>query len=193
MRHMRLVLLTVATVAALALPGVARAGETPNPALAACVAEYQQLGPAGFMAKYGAAETAKSACVRAKGGAVVQPVDSEPLKPVQPLTNEAMRAVLGKLCARESSETGKRACMQAKVAQAQAIIVSCRSILSVKSAFEQCIKRTLGTTTGNKGESGERVAKKACEAEVRSLGYDAFQAKYGKGQAGLGACVRAKR
>jgi hypothetical protein len=127
--------------------------------------------------------------VQANGGTTVQ-------QPVtKPATNDLGKAVAAHLCAGESSEAGKRACIQAKLAQAQTILSSCSASAGAsKSALEQCIKQAVGIKTGdNTGNSGyaEKAAMTACAAETKALGYDAFQQKYGRGKDGLAACLRA--
>src|SRR3954469_88654 len=102
----------------LAAPGFARAADTPSPALTACMAQYQQLGAAGFAAKYGAGDAGKRACMQANGGTTTtQPVQTP--KPAPPATSDLGKAIAGQLCARESSDAGKRSCMEAKLAQAK--------------------------------------------------------------------------
>jgi hypothetical protein len=198
---MRLVLLTAAGVAALVTAGFAQAGETPNPAVAACIAQYQQLGTAGFAAKYGVGDAGRGACLAANGGTTTQPAKPvqpvQPAKPVQPATSDLVKAILGRLCTNESSDAGKRSCMQTKVAQAQTILVACGpSLTTGKSAFEQCVKQAMGasvkTTTRPPNDPGKN-ARSACETEARAIGIDAFQVKYGKGVDGVAACLRAHR
>jgi hypothetical protein len=181
----------VAVSAVLVAPGVARAGETPNPGVTACIAQYTQLGAAGFVAKYGTGDAGKRACVQANGGTTVQQPVTKPV--TQPGTNDLGTAVAAHLCAGESSEAGKRACIQAKLAQAQTILSSCSASAGAsKSALEQCIKQAIGTKTPTQGNA-EKAAMSACAAEAKALGYDAFQQKYGRGKDGLAACLRARR
>jgi hypothetical protein len=232
---MKSLLLLLAASAALAAPGLARATETPNPAAAACYAQYQQLGAAGFAAKYGTGEAAVKACLQANGGtttAKTKPVEtSNPAAAAcyaqyrqlgatafaarygtgeagtkaclqanggtttaKPLTDDVTRTVVAYICSHESSEAGKRACLQTKLAQAQGLIARCRSTAgTAKGAFELCIKQALGAAakTGANAETATRAA--ACAAEVKALGYDAFQQKYGRGKDGVAACLRTKR
>jgi hypothetical protein len=189
MRPMKILLLIVATSAALAAPGLARATETPSPAVAACYAQYQQLGATGFTAKYGTGDAGKKACLQANGGTT----------DAKPVTDDVTRTVVAYMCSSESSEAGKRACLQTKLAQAQALVAGCRSTAgTAKGAVELCIKQALGVaakTKDNTEKAGnaEKAAKAACEAEVKTLGYDAFQQKYGRGKDGLAACLRTKR
>jgi hypothetical protein len=188
-RPVKAFLRIMAVSAVLVVPGFARAGETPNPALTACVAQYVQLGAAGFTAKYGAGDAGKRACLQANGGTTVQPVG-------QPGTSDLGNYIAAKLCTGESTDAGKRACIQAKLAQAKAILTSCTaSAGGSKSAFEQCIKQALGVKTGGttttSSGSAEKAALTACATEAKALGYDAFQRKYGRGKDGLAACLRA--
>ena len=67
----------LAACVALVLPGLSRADEPPSTAVAACKAEYMQLGAAGFIAKYGAGETF-GACLAAHGGSTTRPSLSVP-------------------------------------------------------------------------------------------------------------------
>jgi hypothetical protein len=180
--HVKALLRIVAVSAVLVAPGFARAGETPSPGVTVCIAQYTQLGATGFAAKYGTGDAGKRACVQANGGTTTQPG-----------TNDLGKAIAAQLCARESSEAGKRTCIQAKLAQAQALLASCSASAGTsKSGLEQCLKQSLGIKPPTQGNT-EKAALSACAAEAKALGYDAFQQKYGRGKDGLAACLRARR
>lgn len=162
---------------------------------AACKAEYLQLGAAAFISKYGAGESF-GACLRAHGVTTAPAGDAAPAN-----------GIAARLCEIEYKQSGaeafaakygvgnaaKHACLQAKTPQAQAIVAHCQH-------DETCIKVALGITTGD-GNAPEKpkakphadgatgVAAALCVAEAKTLGKDAFRAKYGHD--GLEACVKA--
>jgi hypothetical protein len=235
----------LAVSVALALPGLTLADETPNPALAACKAEYVQLGADGFAAKYGAHE-AFGACLAAHGGAATTAPTPPQAGPEAACKAEYLQlgaaafvskygagesfgaclrargvtaapgsdtgpanGIAARLCGVEYKQAGadafaakygigdaaKHACLQAKTPQAQAIVTQCKQ-------DETCIKAALGVTTGDANapekpkakphaDGSTSVAAALCAAEGKTLGKDAFQAKYGKGRDGFAACVKA--
>jgi hypothetical protein len=194
------VTLLAAIVVALGVPMLALASDTPSPAVAACKAEYQQLGQAAFASKYGAGEAGYRACVQAHGGTVPSQGDKKP---------DYAAGIASALCQAElkqsgadafaakygSGDAGKHACQQAQAAQAQAILSRCAS--SDTKALEACIKQALGIPAGGGDnpsggdDAAARVAQALCYAEAKALGKDAFQAKYGTGKDGLVGCVHA--
>jgi hypothetical protein len=94
-----------------------------------------------------------------------------------------------------SGDAGKRACLQANTAEAQAIATKCKAI--GMDGFQQCVKQALGVASGDTqpkvghDDATAYVAQALCAAEASSLGRDAFAAKYGGGNEVFGACVRA--
>ena len=168
MRWKLLALLVVAS--ALAAPSSAFADGAPNPA-AACKAEYVQLGADAFKAKYGATEP-YAACLAAHGGTTTKPPATKPT-PAQPAS-------------------GPEAACRAEYVQLGAAAFGAK--YGTKEAFGACVKAH--TTTPKSGSAGSAgmaasVAQALCTAEGRSLGKDAFRAKYGQGRDGLAACVKA--
>ena len=180
--------------------GGTTAPATPQPGPeAACKAEYLQLGPAAFVSKYGAGESLR-ACLRAHGVAIAAPSSD----------TATANGIAARLCEVEYRQSGadafaakygvgeaaKHACLQAKAPQAQAIAAQCRN-------DETCIKAALGITTNNAkapekatkakphADGSTSIAAALCIAEGKTLGRDAFQAKYGKNRDGLVACVKA--
>ena len=152
----------LATSVALALPGLCLADETPNPALSACKAEYVQLGPAGFVAKYGATETL-GACLAAHGGsATTAPTSTGP-----EAACKAEYLQLGAAAFVAKYGTGETfgACLKA------------RNVTTAPSA---------DTAPAN------GIAARLCELEYKQSGADSFAAKYGAGDAAKRACLLAK-
>ena len=188
--------------AVLAMPAFAFADESPSPALAACRAEYQQLGATAFVAKYGTGDAGLHACLQAHGGTQ----SGETGK-----TEGPAAGIAAQLCELEYKKVGtiafatkygtgdaaKRACLQANAAQAQAIVASCKTL--GKDGFERCVKQALAPANGDakpkpkegNGDVTGYVAQALCAAEASSLGRDAFVAKYGGGTEVFGACVKA--
>jgi len=193
--------LVVLAALACSVTAFADSGPLP-PAVAACKAEYQQLGPGGFAAKYGAGDAGLRACVQQHGGTKQQP---------QPTGSQVVGSVAYALCAADykqlgangfaakygSGDTGRKACLQAKAAQAQTILSQCQASAGAdKTALERCIKNALGSPTGAAGGNtgGEvvgTVAYALCAADYKQLGANGFAAKYGSGDAGKKACLQA--
>ena len=152
----------LATSVALALPGLCLADETPNPALSACKAEYVQLGPAGFVAKYGATETL-GACLAAHGGsATTAPTSTGP-----EAACKAEYLQLGAAAFVAKYDTGETfgACLEA---------------------------HSVVTTPSGDAAPANGIAARLCELEYKQSGADSFAAKYGAGDAAKRACLLAK-
>jgi hypothetical protein len=124
-----------------------------NPAVAACKAEYQQLGATGFAAKYGQSDAGLKACVVAHGGTPPPPNGTEP-----PKAGDPTRSVAQALCAAEARSLGKdgfqaqygsgkdglAACAKAQAAKAQSILAACKATAgSSESALKQCVLAAL--------------------------------------------------
>ncbi len=142
--------------------------------LAACEAEYKQLGADAFKAKYGSTE-ASLACIKAHGGTTNTPPTT-----TTPSTN------------------GPEAACKAEYVSLGAVAFLAK--YGSKEPYGACVKAQAGTTqaSGDKPTTGDTKARAAasvahalCSAEGQSLGRDGFQAKYGKGKDGLAACVKA--
>src|SRR5439155_16825461 len=136
-------------------PALSLADETPNPALAACKAEYLQLGAAGFLAKYGSGDTALRACVEAHGGTT----PTAPTAPTPPTGPEA-------LCKAEYLRLGADG-FAAKYGA---------------DALRACMNAH-GATDKAGGAAANSLAARLCELEFKQSGADAFAAKYGAGDA----------
>jgi hypothetical protein len=155
----------LAAVGVLALLFVVPALADDSPSVAACKAEYQQLGQAGFAAKYGAGEAGYKACVQAHGGTAPKPPaqngDSGPVAACkteyQQLGGPAFFAKYG------TGEAGFKACVQAHGG-------------------------TVPTTPPTNG--GDSAAVAACKAEYQQLGASGFAAKYGANEP-YRACIQA--
>lgn len=149
----------------------------PSGPLAACIAEYKQIGADAFKAKYGATEPYGN-CLKAQGGT---PPPGPPTTATTPSTNGPEAA-----CKAEYVQLGADA-FKAKYGSTSASLA--------------CIKAHGGTTQNSgdkqpktadtKARAATYLAQALCSAEGQSLGRDAFQAKYGKGKDGLAACVSA--
>jgi hypothetical protein len=196
-------MLSLVVVAALAASVAAFADDgPPSSAVAACKVEYQQLGPGGFAAKYGAGDVGFRTCVQQHGGTQQPPPSTG---------GEVVGSIAYALCAVDykqlgaagfvakygSGDAGRKACLQAKAAQAQTILSQCQaSAGSDKEAFARCIKNALGTPTSGGGQTGGEVvgsiAYALCAADYKQLGAAGFVAKYGSGDAGRKACLQAK-
>ena len=152
----------LAASVALALPGLSLADETPNPALSACKAEYVQLGPAGFVAKYGVTETL-GACLAAHGGsATTAPTSTGP-----EAACKAEYLQLGAAAFVAKYGTGETfgACLKA---------------------------HSVVTTPSGDAAPANGIAARLCELEYKQSGADSFAAKYGAGDAAKRACLLAK-
>jgi hypothetical protein len=171
----------LAAVGALALLFVVPALADDAPSVAACKAEYQQLGQAGFAAKYGAGEAGYKACVQAHGGTVPTPPptngDSGPVAACkaeyQQLGPAGFAAKYG------AGDAGGRACVQAHGGTPPPP--------PTQGGGDHKPKPSPDTAN-----AATYVAQALCAAEAKSLGKDGFQSKYGTGKDGLSACVHAQ-
>jgi hypothetical protein len=142
---------------------------TDNPAAAACKAEYLQLGPAAFAAKYGTPETYGN-CVKAH---TTSP-DAPP-----PTTTTATTATT-------ASDNAAVAACKAEYLKLGGDAFAAK--YGGKEALGQCVK--LHTAPPTTGDAATSVATAFCQALAKALGKDAFLAKFGPKEA-LGTCVRA--
>ena len=155
-----------AAVGALALVLVVPALADDSPSVAACKAEYQQLGQAGFAAKYGAGEAGYKACVQAHGG-------TAPTPPAQ------------------NGDSGPAAACKAEYQQLGASGFAAKYGAG-EAGYKTCFQAHGGTIpTTPPASGGDSGALAACKAEYQQLGASGFAAKYGTGETGLKACVRA--
>jgi len=148
--------LVVLAALACSVTAFADSGPLP-PAVAACKAEYQQLGPGGFAAKYGAGDAGLRACVQQHGGTKQQP---------QPTGSQVVGSVAYALCAADykqlgangfaakygSGDAGKKACLQAALPKARSILDSCKGAGgagdSGGDAFKRCVTTAIKNALG---------------------------------------------
>ena len=116
-----------------------------DPATAACKAEYLQLGPAAFAAKYGAKETFDTCVAQHK-------------QPSKPNTDGQTRSVANALCQAAAKQLGKdgfvakygkegmSACIGSLLAKARAIVVSCQAKATSGDAFKACLAGAVGAS-----------------------------------------------
>lgn len=160
--RMRPLLASLFVVFALALPLAALAADTPSPtAVAACQAEYAQIGADAFNAKYGPTEPFGH-CYQAHAPAVTTTTTT---------TSEDDPATAA--CKAEYIKLGPDA-FKAKYGAIE--------------AFGNCLKAFGAATT--EPVSSDSPAVIGCKAEYVKIGGDAFKAKYGASDP-LGACVKA--
>jgi hypothetical protein len=157
---------------ALVVPALSLAEDAPNPALAACKAEYVQLGATAFAAKYGANE-ALGACLKAHGATTTPPPAPRP--PVAPPAGSAAEAA----CKAEYLQVGSSAFL---------------AKYGATEAFGACLRAHGAGGDTAKGDAGPAsgLAARLCELEYRQSGAAAFAAKYGAGDAAKRACLQSK-
>ena len=170
---MRRLLFVLFIVFAACAPTAALADGTPPPAaVAACKAEYQQLGADAFKAKYGPEEPFGHCYAAHAGAPEPQPQPSPPSAEGQckaeyvQLGPDAFKAKYG-------ADEPYRACLTAHGATAPAPATTPKS----------------GDVGGGVSDAPKYLAQMLCKAEGKSVGKDAFVAKYGK--EALGQCVKA--
>jgi hypothetical protein len=172
---------------ALAVPCVAAAGDSPNPAASACKDERQQVGVDAFATKYGVGDAGIRACVAAHGTTIATPPT--------PVASE-----LEDSCKAEYARIGADA-FKAKYGASE--------------PYQACKKGDTGGGTtppskpadppapDSKGDGGTNPPpttvptkpveptgpEAACKAELARLGEAAFKEKYGAKEA-FGACVK---
>jgi len=157
--------LLLAAVGALALLLVVPALADDSPSVAACKAEYQQLGQAGFAAKYGAGEAGYKACVQAHGG-------TAPTPPAQ------------------NGDSGPAAACKAEYQQLGASGFAAKYGAG-EAGYKACFQAHGGTIpTTPPASGGDSGAVAACKAEYQQLGASGFAAKYGANEP-YRACIQA--
>lgn len=163
--RMRPLLASLFLLVALAVPAAASATDGPSPAtVAACQAEYAQLGADGFKAKYGATEPFGH-CYAAHASSATTPRT----------TTTSGDDPAAAACKAEYLKLGADA-FKAKYGATE--------------AFGNCLK-ALGVPTREpkQPEGSTSPAVTACKAEYQKIGGDAFKAKYGASDP-LSACVK---
>lgn len=162
-------------VAALAVPVIALAADTPTPAATACQAEYLQIGADAFKAKYGATEP-YAACLAAHGQTTTTHATTTTTPPPPPAT-------------------GPEAACKAEYLQIGADAFKAK--YGATETLSACISAHGGTTTTHTTTAESPTTpppatgpEAACKAEYVQVGPDAFKAKYGSAEA-FGACVKA--
>jgi hypothetical protein len=209
---MRLVLASL--VLALVLPVAAFATDAPSPtAVAACQAEAVQLGKDAFVAKYGPTEPFGH-CYAAHAGDA-QPAPQPPVQD-DPVTaackdeylklgadafkskygaTEAFGACLtAHVAPREQEQPDDPAAAACKAEYAKLGADAFRAKYGATEPFGNClngeVKPKQPEKPQPKGDEGTASAASAmCIAALKSLGKDAFVAKYGPKEA-MGACVK---
>jgi hypothetical protein len=176
--HMRPLLASLFVLFALALPLAALAADTPSPAaVAACQAEYAQIGADAFQAKYGATEPF---------GHCYQ--EHAPTVTTTTTTTTSGDDPATAACRAEYIRLGPDA-FKAKYGATEAfgacVKVQSDSHTTTTSTPD---KPTPSTSNGDGGAAS--VASAFCNAEAKALGKVVFIAKYGPKEA-MGNCVRA--
>jgi len=164
--RMRPSLLSLCALVALALSAAAFATDSPSPtAVAACQAEYAQLGADGFKAKYGATEPFGH-CYAAHAPAVTTTTTTSGDDPA------------ATACKAEYLKLGADA-FKAKYGATE--------------AYGNCLNAFSAPKTAPKppATSSDSPAVAACKAEYLKIGGTAFMAKYGSTET-LGNCVKAQ-
>jgi hypothetical protein len=162
---MRPLLASLVLLIAFALPVAAFATDAPSPTtVAACQAEYAQLGADAFKAKYGATEPFGH-CYQAHAPTVTTTTTT--------ITTTSGDDPATAACKAEYIKLGPDA-FKAKYGTTE--------------AFGNCVK---AQTTTKPGGDSDSPAVAACKAEYLKLGGDAFKAKYGANDP-LEACVKAQ-
>jgi hypothetical protein len=162
---MRPLLVLLCALVALALSAAAFASDTPSPtAVAACQAEYAQLGADGFKAKYGATEPFAH-CYAAHAPAVTTTT-----------TTTSGDDPASAACKAEYLKLGAEA-FKAKYGASE--------------AYGNCLKAFGAPKTQPKPADSDSPTVAACKAEYLKIGGDAFMAKYGTTET-LGNCVKAQ-
>jgi hypothetical protein len=175
--HMRPLLASLFVLFALALPLAALAADTPSPAaVAACQAEYAQIGADAFQAKYGATEPFGH-CYQEHAPTVTTTTTTT--SGDDPAT-AACRAEYIKL-----GPDAFKAKYGATEAFGACVKVQSDSHTTTTSTSD---KPTPSTSNGDGGAAS--VASAFCNAEAKALGKVVFIAKYGPKEA-MGNCVRA--
>jgi hypothetical protein len=177
--HMRPLLASLFVLFALALPLAALAADTPSPAaVAACQAEYAQIGADAFQAKYGATEPFGH-CYQEHAPTVTTTTTTTTTSGDDPAT-AACRAEYIKL-----GPDAFKAKYGATEAFGACVKVQSDSHTTTTSTPD---KPTPSTSNGDGGAAS--VASAFCNAEAKALGKVVFIAKYGPKEA-MGNCVRA--
>jgi len=177
--HMRPLLASLFVLFALALPLAALAADTPSPAaVAACQAEYAQIGADAFQAKYGATEPFGH-CYQEHAPTVTTTTTTTTTSGDDPAT-AACRAEYIKL-----GPDAFKAKYGATEAFGACVKVQSDSHTTTTSTSD---KPTPSTSNGDGGAAS--VASAFCNAEAKALGKVVFIAKYGPKEA-MGNCVRA--
>ena len=163
---MRRVAFTLVFLIVLAVP-VAASADVPPAAVAACQAEYAQLGADAFVAKYGPTEPWGHCYAAHTTTATTPPATT---------TTTATDSPTAAACKAEYLRLGADA-FAAKY--------------GTPETFGSCIKAhtTTPAPTTPPPPTGDNPAVAACKAEYLKLGADAFAAKYG-GKEALGQCVK---
>ena len=159
---MRRLSLTLVFLLVLAVP-VAASADVPPAAVAACQAEYAQLGADAFVAKYGPTEP-WGHCYAAHTPTATTP----------PTTTTTSDSPAVAACKAEYIQLGPTA-FAAKY--------------GTPETFGDCVKARTTTTTAPSPATSDNPAVAACKAEYLKLGAEAFAAKYG-GKEALGQCVK---
>jgi hypothetical protein len=167
MRPLHVLLCALVALVALALSAAAFASDTPSPtAVAACQAEYAQVGADAFKAKYGATEPFGH-CYAAHAPAVTTTTTTTTTSRDDPTTAA---------CKAEYLKLGADA-FKAKYGATE--------------AFGNCLKGFSAPKTQPKPTDSDSPAVAACKAEYLKIGGSAFNAKYGASDP-LSACVKAQ-
>ncbi len=180
--RMRPLLASLFVVFALALPLAALAADTPSPtAVAACQAEYAQIGADAFQAKYGATEPFGH-CYQEHAPAVTTTTTTT-------TTTTSGDDPATAACRAEYIKLGPDA-FKAKYGASEplAACVKAQSESHTTTTTSTSDKPTPPTSNGDGGAAS--VASAFCNAEAKALGRVAFIAKYGPKEA-MGNCVRA--
>jgi hypothetical protein len=177
-----------------------------NPAVAACKAEYVQLGPTAFAAKYGTSETFGN-CVKAHTTTTTPPptttsdspavaackAEYVQLGPTAFTAKYGTTETLGN-CVKAhtttppttppTSDSPAGAACKAEYVKLGAGAFSAKY---GKDALGQCVKLHSGQQQGN--DPAASVATAYCQTLAKSLGKDAFLARFGPQEA-MGNCVK---
>ena len=172
---------------ALAVPCVASAGDSPNPAASACKDERQQLGVDAFATKYGIGDAGIRACVAAHGTTIATPPTPVASEPEDSCKAEYARIGADAFKAKYGANEPYQACKKGDT--------SGGSTPPSKPA-DPPAPETKGN--GDTNPPPTTVPTKpveptgpgaACKAELAKLGEAAFKEKYGAKEA-FGACVK---
>jgi hypothetical protein len=176
-----------------------------SPAVTACKAEYVQLGPTAFMAKYGTSETLGN-CVKAHTTTTSPPTTSDSpavaackaeymrLGPTAFMAKYGTSETLGNCVKAHSSTTtpttttSDNPAVSACKAEYVKLGADAFGAKYGKDALGQCVKLHGGQPQAN--DPAASVATVYCQALAKSLGKDAFLAKFGPKEA-MGNCIKA--